>query len=114
MGDRRHGIVTVPRGGHFRGDPVQGERRREERRRERDRGETARRAVHLTLVGPDLYPAIQNDAALKVIESPKVVVMSQDTKTPRSLLRAKGEKECAAASAASSCPATSPRLSDSR
>jgi hypothetical protein len=49
-----------------------------------------------TLVGADLYSAIQNDAALKVIESPKMVVMSPDTKTPRSLLRAKGEKECAA------------------
>jgi hypothetical protein len=50
----------------------------------------------VTLVGPDLYPAIKDDPALKRVESPTMISQSGGGQTPRSMLRVKGEKECAA------------------
>jgi hypothetical protein len=49
----------------------------------------------VTIVGPDLHPQIKDDPALKIVDSPKMAAFTADGKTPRSMLRVKGQKECA-------------------
>src|SRR5207244_4536047 len=47
----------------------------------------------VVLIGPDLYPAIQDDAALKIVEAPDMNSIDAATKKQRSMVPSEGKKE---------------------